>query len=228
MRWLIGIWIVIKNTFGRGTGKDTPGQADAVNVKDAFVIIPGLMPSFRETFSASIFEVANWKLANKIIQIGIFIFKNVFGEYVNSQSITMSSRALRKVQSFIAIMSPLIAHYSPIITASLLTDILIYFSPDIFSAVTMFSLWSALPDWCAGPGPRLPRLVTPARVTPPQPPSLSVTRWLMSENGKCDGKEDNWIVRKKRYLPSFTSIEKEISVSNNHLRICEKLLLDRR
>ena len=127
MRWLIGIWIVIKNTFGRRTGKDTPGRADAVNVKDAFVIIPGLMPSFRETFSASIFEVANWKLANKIIQIGIFIFKNVFGEYANSQSITMSSRALRKVQSFIAIMSPLIAHYSPIITASLLTDILIYF-----------------------------------------------------------------------------------------------------
>ena len=105
------------------------------------------MPSFRETFSASIFEVANWKLANKITQNGIFIFKNVFGEYVNSQSITMSSRALRKVQSFIAIMSPLIAHYSPIITATLLTDILIcFFSPDIFSVVTMFSLWSALPD----------------------------------------------------------------------------------
>ena len=212
MRWLIGIWIVIKNTFGRGTGKDTPGQADAVNVKDAFVIIPGLMPSFRETFSASIFEVANWKLANKIIQIGIFIFKNVFGEYVNSQSITMGSRALRKVQSFIAIMSPLIAHYSPIITASLLTDILIYFSLDIFSVVTMFSLWSALPDWWAGPGPRLSRLVTPARVTPPQPPSLSETRWLTSENVKCDGK-DNWIVRKEESkIPSFFYLHKEINV----------------
>ena len=215
MRWLIGIWIVIKNTFGRETGKDTPGQADAVNVKDAFVIIPGLMPSFRETFSASIFEVANWKLANKITQNGIFIFKNVFGEYVNSQSITMSSRALRKVQSFIAIMSPLIAHYSPIITATLLTDILIcFFSPDIFSVVTMFSLWSALPDWCAGPGPRLPRLVTPARVTPPKPPSLSVTRWLMSENGKCDGKEDNWIVRKEESeIPSFFYLHKERNIS---------------
>ena len=87
-------------------------------MKDAFVIIPGLMPSFRETVSASILEVASWKLANKVIQIGIFIFKNVFGEYVNFQSITMSLRALRKVQSFMAIMSLLSAHYSPIITAS--------------------------------------------------------------------------------------------------------------
>ena len=136
------------------------------------------MPSFRGTVSDSIFEVASWKLANKPIQIGIFIFKNVFGEYVNFLSITMSPRALRKVQRFIAaVMSPLIAH-SLIITASLLTDILIIFLYLIIyflSSQCFPSGLLSLTDDRAGAAPGT-RLLTPARVTQPPVshlPSLS-------------------------------------------------------
>ena len=123
--------------------------------------------------------------------------------YVNFLSITMSSRALRKVQRFIAAaMSPLIAH-SLIITASLLTDILIIFFCLIYFLCSQCfpSGLLSLTDDRAGAAP-VPRLLTPARVTQPpvtaQPPSLSASRWVKLENVKCGGTEQNWIARKEQ------------------------------
>ena len=117
--------------------------------------------------------------------------------YVNFLSITMSSRALRKVQRFIAAaMSPLIAH-SLIITASLLTDILIIFFCLIYFLCSQCfpSGLLSLTDDRAGAAPG-PRLLTPARVT--HLPSLSASRWVKLENVKCDGTEQNWIARKEQ------------------------------
>ena len=160
------------------------------------------MPSFRGTVSDSIFEDASCKLANKTIQIGIFIFqKMLVNMYVNFLSITMSSRALRKVQRFIAAaMSPLIAH-SLIITASLLTDILIIFFCLIYFLCSQCfpSGLLSLTDGRAGVRGRT-RDLTPARVTQSPVshlPSLSASRWVKLENVKCDGTEHNWIARKE-------------------------------